>query len=517
MYERKMSFREALLNPDVLSVTWELIPGRGAFEESQQNVLKMAELAAASKRINGITITDSPGGKPAISASAMAVEIKERGIEPIIHFTCKDRNRNGMQSELYALERMGLNNLLVATGDYPTEGYTGRPKPVFDIDSVHALRLIESMNNGEDIELGKGRVTLKATNFFAGAVVSPFKNTEAELIPQYYKLHKKIAGGAKFIITQLGYDPRKFEELRRYMRINNLDAPLIGNIFVLSPAVAKIFNKNAVPGCVVTNDFLKALEEEKLKYGSTKERQLLRSAKLYSILKGLKYDGVNISGHGLKHPDVEFIIGKGEELSQSWQEIAQEFQALHKDSFYYFKNDDSTGLNIDQPVDTRKTGKKKFSLFYNTFELIHYLFFDKRGPLFKAARSAARAVDKTSLRKPFDSFEHTIKFFTNDCRNCGDCAMVKRAYICPMSQCPKQQRNGPCGGSFNGWCEVYPNEKKCIYVRAYERFKTKGKELKLREEYIPPCNWDLYNTSSWLNYFNGRDFERINDNKQENH
>ena len=107
----------------------------------------------------------------------------------------------------------------------------------------------------------------------------------------------------------------------------------------------------------------------------------------------------------------------------------------------------------------------------------------------------------------FTSFEYWIKRKTHDCRSCGDCAMLERAYLCPMSQCPKQQRNGPCGGSYNGWCEVYPNEKKCIYVRAYERLKYDKKESKLREGYIKPCNWDLYKTSSWYNFYAGKDWQ----------
>lgn len=511
MQENKLSFREALSKPDIFSVTWELIPGRGALEETQDHILEMAELAAKDKRINGITLTDNPGGRPAILTHPLAIEIKKMGIEPIIHFTCKDKNRNSIQSDLYAMERFGLHNLLVMTGDYPTEGYTGRPKPVFDIDPVHALRLIESMNKGESVPAPKGSVTLKPTNFFAGAVVSPFKKIEAEQVPQYYKLHKKINSGAKFIITQLGYDPRKFDELRRYMEINNLNVPLIGNIFVLSATAAKVMNENRVPGCVVTDEMLKVLQEEKQKYGNAKERQLLWSAKLYAILKGLKYKGVNISGHGLKYPDVVYIIEKGEELSHNWQEFAREFQSLHSNVFYYFKKDGSAMLNTNEPVDREDTGPKKFHPGYNIFYGLHHLAFDKKGPLFPAMKALCKAIDKSWFEGAFTRFEHRVKFRTNGCRFCGDCAMVERAYICPMAHCPKQQRNGPCGGSFEGWCEVYPNKQKCIYVRVYERFKTKGLETVTRDDYIPPCNWDLYDTSSWLNYFNSRDFAKIDD------
>ncbi|MCK5915211.1 MAG: methylenetetrahydrofolate reductase C-terminal domain-containing protein, partial [Deltaproteobacteria bacterium] len=72
-------------------------------------------------------------------------------------------------------------------------------------------------------------------------------------------------------------------------------------------------------------------------------------------------------------------------------------------------------------------------------------------------------------------------------------------------QCPKNQRNGPCGGSYEGWCEVYPNEKKCIWVQAYDRLKNYNEEGNIKDDLVPPSNWDFIHTSSWANYFLGRD------------
>ena len=89
--------------------------------------------------------------------------------------------------------------------------------------------------------------------------------------------------------------------------------------------------------------------------------------------------------------------------------------------------------------------------------------------------------------------------------HCGDCALFDTAFVCPMSQCPKGQRNGPCGGSMNGWCEVYPEEKECIYVRAYGRLKHYKEEETLKQGQVPPVDYDLRHTSSWLNFYMGRD------------
>ncbi|NPV53821.1 MAG: methylenetetrahydrofolate reductase [Firmicutes bacterium] len=516
---RKLSFREAILDPDAFSVTWELVPGRGAWEESQQRVLTMAEKAAKDHRINGITITDNPGGKPAILACGLAVEAMKYGVDPIIHFTCKDKNRNDIESELYALARSGVENLLVMTGDYPSEGYMGGPKPVFDLDAVQALRLIARLNAGNDIPAYKGRMTLKATKFFPGAVVSPFKQTEAEVMTQYYKLHQKVKSGVRFIISQLGYDARKFDELLRYVRLNGFKVPVIGNIYVLTLGAARLMNRNAIPGCVVTDELLKILEEESSS-GGFKGKQLLRSAKLYAVMKGLGFKGVNVSGQGLSYEDVVYIIENGEELSPRWEDFLPEFDFPQREGFYFFERGPVSPLNADRSVNRagyesmnrRNSGNRSRRgrpISYWLLVLVHRLVFDPEAPFFPLAKGIARLIDRSSFKGAFTLLEYFIKTLTNECRFCGDCALHDLAYICPMSKCPKQQRNGPCGGSYEGWCEVYPGKQRCIYVAIYGRFKGAPQEKKLAGNYISPCNWQLYRTSSWLNYFCGRDYSGL--------
>lgn len=507
MQEGKLSLRDALLNPDVLSITWEMIPGRGAFEKSQEAVLKMVEQAAKDKRINGITITDNPGGRPAMLPYPLAVEAKQMGVDPLIHFTCKDKNRNSIQSDLYALERAGLYNLLVMTGDYQVEGYSGCAQKVFDIDAVQAVKMISMMNEGEKAA-GHGGGTIKPTHFFPGVVVSPFKRTEQEQVTQYYKLYKKIKMGAKFVITQIGYDPRKYEELRIYMDTNDIRVPLVGNVFLLPYTVAKMMNENKIPGCVVSDTMLYEIEQERGRYGRPKDAQLLRSAKMYAILKGLKYDGVNLGGHGMSYEDVAYIIDKGEELSRNWEDIAEEFQAMHNDGtfFYYYEKKPDSNWNTVKPVDMSKPGKKKFYPDLAMFMLLHKLVFEEKAPFNSLAKAVIKLIDHSPFRELFAFMEHTIKYVSNGCRFCGDCAMVERAFVCPMSVCPKQQRNGPCGGSYNGWCEVYPEEQQCIYVMAYDRLKTLKDKEKLKRDYIPPCDWSLFGTASWINNLTGRDF-----------
>ncbi|MPW24495.1 methylenetetrahydrofolate reductase [Alkalibaculum sp. M08DMB] len=506
MTVEKHSFKDAVLDKDKFSITWELVPGRGSNEVDQQNVIKLAQQASLDPRINAITLTDNPSGKPAIHPFGLAEEVKNLGVETLIHFTCKDKNRNDIESELYALDRAGLPNLLVMTGDYTTEGYNGRPKPVFDLDSVQTIKFIEDMNNGLEVKAHKKTKTFPKTDFFEGAVVSPFKALESEVMTQYYKMHQKVDVGAKYIITQVGWDARKFDELRKYVDKYELNTPLIGNIYVLSMPVARMMNKSIIPGAVVTDKLLSDLDAEKKEFDNNKERQLLRSAKLFAVLKGLKYDGVTIAGHGLKYEEIKFILDKGEELYSNWQELVKEFDYPEDNGFYYFEKDEATGLNTTTPVDRKNTGSKSNSLFYWSFGLVHKFALSEGAPLYPMIKFFAKGIDKSVLNKPFTYFEYYTKTITNECRFCGDCVMHELAFQCPMSQCAKHQRNGACGGGKDGWCEVYPGEKRCIYVNMYEKYKHSGKEYSMKNRYAPPADWSLYKTSSWLNFFNERDY-----------
>jgi methylenetetrahydrofolate reductase (NADPH) len=120
-------------------------------------------------------------------------------------------------------------------------------------------------------------------------------------------------------------------------------------------------------------------------------------------------------------------------------------------------------------------------------------------------KAFSRKMAGTKMENIFHKLEHLTKVAIFDCQDCGDCALIDVAYLCPMSQCPKNQRNGACGGSFEGWCEVYPEKKHCIYVRAYARLKKHGEEGRLDTDAVPPCNWDLHQTSAWINYYLGKD------------
>lgn len=505
MVKNRNIFKEAILNPDTFCVTWEQIPGRGSFEASQEIVIENARKAAGSGKIYAISLTDNPSGIPAIAPEMFCSEIKKLGIEPLVHFALRDKNRNECESLLHGLSSFGVRNLLVLTGDHTsTAGFKGKGKPVFDLDSVQGLQLVEALNTGLEYDsLGKKSVLIP-TDFFAGSAISPFKQTEAELMGQYYKLKKKIEAGTKFIITQVGYDARKLHELVQWQKINNYDIPLIVNIYILSYSIGRTLNANQIPGCVVTDKLLAKLDEERTAKDKGKTARLDRAADMYAIAKGMGFSGAHIGGYGATCDMVEYIIDKGEKLAPKWQELVAEFDFPQENGFYLFEKDERTGLNTEKLAS--RNAKPANPPVYMFSRLAHKTIFNKDSIIFKGFMPLAKSHDKgPRMKQVFHKFEYINKVMLFDCMDCGDCSLFDAAFICPMSQCPKGQRNGPCGGSYEGWCEVYPGEKQCIWVRAYSRLKKHKEEDSIGEYIVPPCNWELQHTSSWLNYYLGRD------------
>jgi hypothetical protein len=133
-------------------------------------------------------------------------------------------------------------------------------------------------------------------SFCTGCAVSPFKSTEAETFAQYYKLCKKIAAGARFVITQVGYDVRKFRELLQIRQVFGLPVPLLGSVYVLRPPAARIMNRCTIPGALVTDTLLEAVRQEWQDKEQDEATAIERAARLAVVLKGLGYQGVHGGG-----------------------------------------------------------------------------------------------------------------------------------------------------------------------------------------------------------------------------
>ena len=106
-------FKQSLSNPDTFTVTWEQVPGRINTRKQLNALLDNSREAAAGGIVTAISITDSPGGTPALLSEVVAIEVQKLGVEPLVHIALLDKNRTQIESILYNLHLNDIRNVLV--------------------------------------------------------------------------------------------------------------------------------------------------------------------------------------------------------------------------------------------------------------------------------------------------------------------------------------------------------------------------------------------------------------------
>jgi methylenetetrahydrofolate reductase (NADPH) len=439
---------------------------------------RLLEVASELARVPGVvagSITSYAGGAMGRDPIRVGTAAKARGLVPNIHLTCVNRDPADVRKALDDLHALGIENILALTGDYPKTASPGAPPPNFTMDSVQLVSMIHE-------------ILQSGIPFWVAVAVSPFKYTEADCVYQYLKLEKKIAAGADCAITQLGYDARKFRELKRYLDERNLRIPLLGNVYVLHAKAAEKMSKGEPPGCWVSPDLLAKIQSEVQAPDKGQAARLERAARMVAVLRGLGYAGAYIGGdHRADH--VRWIIRRSEILAPQWEECAEELSYAPKGGFYLYSSPPNP--------------PKKREFLPRLLDALGQMFpVNRPGKLRSALTSVFRwMADHPTAARGLERVEFAIKAPLFGCQACGNCVLGELQYVCPQT-CPKNLRNGPCGGTFDGRCEVV--DKPCIWISVYERAKTGGQIDELKT-FIPPRNPSLAGTSSWINYFLHRD------------
>jgi methylenetetrahydrofolate reductase (NADPH) len=508
-----LTLRERLNDPSRFLIGAELVSVRGGMSErSAVRARTLANEIVAYNAIDWISITDNAGGNPQLAPTALGKPILYAGKEVVIHLTCKDLNRNGLESEAWLLHSEGFHNILAMTGDYPVAGAGGSAKPVFDIDSVGLISLLDQMNRGLDpnnAASGGRYARFDGTDFLVGAVTTNFKLREGEVMPQYAKLAAKIRSGAKFIINQIGFDARKQSELLAVMRARGLgETPLIGNVYLLGPRVAQVFHEGRIPGVVVTDE----LHDLCARHAASPDRGRAFftefAAKQIAIYRGLGCRGAYLGGvHTFDA--IERILDLERTFApDDWRQFAREIRFSRPGEFFLHAEDPATGLADPARHDTSATPpprSRHVGPGYALSKATHRAMFTPGATLSRiGARLCSRAADPRQGPRPLRLLEHASKAALFACRDCGDCSLPEIAYLCPESQCAKNQRNGPCGGTRDGRCEV-EGYGDCIWLRAYERMKHDGRQDELLAHTPVVQDQSLRGTSSWANFWLGRD------------
>jgi methylenetetrahydrofolate reductase (NADPH) len=484
--------------------------------EASRKTAELAKALSEFDRVDFVSLTDNPGGNPHIRPEVLGQDLLFRGRDVVINMSCKDYNRNGVESRLWALGSQGFSNVLALSGDYPIGGFQGQAQPVFDIDSVGLLELMRQMNEGLPNQMwgSVGREDrLEKTEFFAGCAVSPFKKLEGELMTQYFKLALKVQTGARFAVTQIGYDSRKASELFNYVQANDINVPLIGSVFILTAPAGRFFNQWGIPG-VWVSDELRDIANQQAK-SKDRGRAFFSelAAKQIAILKGIGYRGAYISGRP-QLDRIESILEMADSFGENdWKDFAKEINFTQADEFYYYEQGDNGGLSSNEINKAYTASKSKSSrakarftvpLQYRLGKVVHDRVFTEGTLGFKAGKAVYGQIEKSSkLSGAAHMLEQATKVPGYQCRDCGDCSLPDIAYLCPESQCVKSQRNGPCGGTKAGQCEILDQE--CIWIRAYDRLKPFGEEEKMLQRPVVFKDASLSHTSAWANTFLGRD------------
>lgn len=508
------TLREKLAAPNRFLLGVELVSTRGTMADNQAITARtFASQLVSADPIDWVSITDNAGGNPQLSPMALGKPILYAGKEVVIHLSCKDFNRNGLESTAWELASEGFHNILALSGDYPGGGYHGRGKPVFDIDSVGLLTMLDEMNRGlsRPKVMGKAQ-TLAATNFHVGAVATNFKRHENEVVPQLLKLVKKVEQGAKFVIAQIGYDARKSHEMWCFMQSRGMEhVPLIGNVYLLTAPVARFFRKKTIPGVNISDSLFDEITKraDSPDHGARWFKEL--AAKQIAIFRGLGFAGAYLGGvHRIE--DVNDILDIESTFSRDdWKIFAREIQHPQQGEFFYYAKDEKSGLadptrlnpDYEATLSQRKPNHN-VTLGYRFSKLMHDTIFTPGTLANKVATKIyANSKDPKQGPWPLRVLEHASKSAMFGCKDCGDCSLPDIAFLCPESQCAKNQRNGPCGGTRDGKCEVADFE--CIWAKAYDRMKYEGVERKMLTHAPVIQDECLRGTSSWANALLERD------------
>jgi homocysteine S-methyltransferase len=197
---------------------------------------------ARTLKARGVDVVNIPDGPRAgaLSALALAVLIEQKaGIETLLHYSCRDRNLVGIQSDLLGAHAMGLRNLFLTTGDPSRIGDYPDATVVFDIDSIGLTNLVARLNHGCDIG---GQPIGLPTAYHIGVSVNPAApNLEQEI----RRFEYKVEAGAEFVMTRPIFDLRGFDTF--FKRIEPAGLPVVAGLFPFESARSAEFMANEVP------------------------------------------------------------------------------------------------------------------------------------------------------------------------------------------------------------------------------------------------------------------------------
>jgi len=240
-------------------ITVELGPPKGS---SLDKFIRVAD--EHLRGITAINVTDSQSSNMHINSFAACKALIDEGHNAVFQLVCRDRNRIALQSDLLGAAALGIENLLLLTGDHISLGDHPKAKPVFDLDSVSLIHTVKLLEQG--VDLAGNKLEGEPPKFAKGAVVSAGADN---IDPQLIKMERKVKAGAEFFQTQAIFDPERF--IKFMDKAKQFNVPVILSLIIPKSARQLRFMDNNIAGINVPDIIIEEFEAdpEKAKAGIT--------------------------------------------------------------------------------------------------------------------------------------------------------------------------------------------------------------------------------------------------------
>lgn len=275
-----MTFKEKLSSKKFV-VTAELFPPKGT---DLSVLMNKADILA--KFVDAINITDNQRASLRVGSLAVCKLLKDKGYETILQMTCRDRNRIALQSDLLSAGVLGLENVLILSGDHTdTSDYKGT-KSVYDLDTVQLIRTARLLETGVDLA---GKKLNGSPKFCLGAVANP---TAVPLDLQLLMLEKKIDSGIEFVQTQTVFDVEQYKEF--FEKTKNFPVKILPGVSVIKSVAFMEFLKK-LPGVNIPENIQKRMMSAKDPFNEGIEicAETIKKLKEFS-------DGIHIMAIGIE-------------------------------------------------------------------------------------------------------------------------------------------------------------------------------------------------------------------------
>lgn len=290
------AFQESLRERKFL-ITVELDPPKGIETDP---LLKQVQ--SLKDRVDGINLSDNRGGVMRLGALPAGLLVKQAGGEPILNMACRDKNRLALSSEALGAAALGITNILCLTGDHTTHGDHQEAKPVYDFDSVQALKMLKGFHDGTDFN---GLPLNGRPKFCLGAVVTP----EADpLEPQLLKFTKKAEMGLDFFQTQAVFNLNRLADFIKFAR--QYEAKIIVGVRLLTWEEIRDYQDGSLPGVIVPLSLIEEFRQAGETEGPKKALEWTIN-QIKEIKAGNLGDGVHIMAAGQEELIPEILTKAG--------------------------------------------------------------------------------------------------------------------------------------------------------------------------------------------------------------